>query len=154
MLDIKALRKAKFSQREEEITLTALADAGMGDGIVRVRGLTAHQLAEAEEAATKGRLVSDLVEKLAGSGREKVDALLEGIGFNQDVPASLAKKLSHVQMGVVEPELQLEDVVKLAEAFPIEFGQLANKIYELTGKGQVAQVKRQPSGGGQTSKPA
>jgi len=154
MLDVKALRKTKFSPREMDVTLAALAEAGLGDGVVKVRGLTAHQLAEAEEAANKGRMVSELVEKLAGSEKDKVDALLEGIGFGQDVPASLAKKLAHVQMGVVDPEMQMEDVVKMAEVYPIEFGQLANKIYELTGKGQVAQVKRRPSGDDQTSSPA
>lgn len=154
MLDVKALRKTKFTPREDEVTLSALEKAGLGDGVVKVRGLTAHQLAEAEEASSKSRMLTDLMEKLVGSEKEKVAALLEGIGFGQDVPASLAKKLSHVQMGVVEPEMALEDVVKLAEVYPIEFGMLANKIYELTGKGQIAQVKRQPSGGKQTSRPA
>lgn len=154
MLDLDAFRKASFSPREDEVTLSALAEAGFGDGVITVRGLTARELSEAEDASTKGKLLTDLVERLAGGSKEKVGALLEGIGFNQDVPASLAKKLSHVQMGMVEPKMELADVVKLGEAFPIEFGIIANKIYELTGKGQVAQVKRKPSGKTRASRQA
>ncbi|WP_339799666.1 hypothetical protein [uncultured Marinobacter sp.] len=154
MLDIKAFRKAEFVPRETEVTLDALAEAGLGDGVVRVRGLTATHLALAEESASKGKLLSDLVEKLAGAGKEKVEAIMDGIGFHQDVPAALAKRLEHVRLGIVEPEMDLADVVKLAESFPIEFSILANKIMELTGKGQAAQVKPKPSGGARKSKPA
>lgn len=153
MLDLKAFRKAEFVPRETEVTLEALAEAGLGDGVVKVRGLTAHELAAAEESASKGKMLADLVEKLAGSGKERVDALMDGIGFHQDVPASLAKRLEQVRAGVIEPEMELADVVKLAEKFPIEFGILANKILELTGKGQAAQVKQKPSGGVRKSKP-
>lgn len=153
-LDLKAFQKAEFAPREQEITLDALAEAGFGDGVVKVRGLTAHDLHTAEESAQKGKLLSDLVERLAGAGKDKVGAIMEGVGFHEDVPASLAKRLEHVRLGVAEPEMELADVVKLAEAFPVEFSQMANKIMELTGKGQIAQVKRKPSGGRRTSKPA
>src|SRR5690554_989692 len=152
--DLKAFQKAQFVPREMDVTLDAVAEAGMGDGVVKVRGLTARELAEAEESAQNGKLLSDLVEKLAGSGKEKVGALMEGIGFNQDVPASLAKRLEHVRLGVMEPQMDLADVAKLAEVFPVEFTILANKIMELTGKGQQAQVKRKPSGGKAASRPA
>lgn len=154
MLDLNAFRSAEFIPREASITLDALAEAGMGDGVVKVRGLTAHELAAAEESASKGKLLSDLVERLAGSGKEKVGALMDGIGYHQDVPAALAKRLEHVRLATVEPAMELADVVKLAETFPIEFTIMANKIMELTGKGQQAQVKRKPSGGKRASKPA
>lgn len=154
MLDLKAFQRARFVPRETEVTLDALAESGFGDGKVTVRGLTAHELAEAEESASKGKLLSDLVEKLAGSGKEKVGAIMDGIGYHQDVPASLAKRLEHVRLATVEPKLELADTAKLAEVFPIEFSIMANKIMELTGKGQQAQVKQKPSGKAQASKPA
>ncbi|WP_375191799.1 hypothetical protein [Marinobacter sp.] len=154
MLDLKKFQNAEFVPRETEVTLEALAEAGFGDGVVKVRGLTAHELATAEESASKGKLLSDLVERLSGAGKEKVGALMDGIGYHQDVPAALAKRLEHVRLATVEPKLELADVAKLAEAFPIEFSILANKVMELTGKGQQAQVKRKPSGGKATSKPA
>ena len=154
MLDLKAFQKASFTPRETEITLEGLAEAGFGDGKVIVRGLTAHELAEAEESASKGKLLSDLVERLAGAGKEKVGALMEGIGYHQDVPASLAKRLEHVRLATVSPEMDLADIAKLAEVFPVEFSIMANKIMELTGKGQQAQVKPAPSGKKPTSKQA
>lgn len=152
--DLKAFQKAQFVPRETEVTLDALVEAGFGDGVVKVRGLTAHELAEAEESASKGRLLSDLVERLSGSGKDKVGALMDGIGYHQDVPASLAKRLEHVRLGTVQPEMDLADIAKLAEVFPVEFSIMANKILELTGKGQQAQVKRKPSGVKQASKQA
>ncbi len=102
--DLKAFQKTQFVPRETEITLDGLAEAGFGDGIVKVRGLTARELAEAEESASKGgKLLTDLVERLAGSGKDKVAALMDGIGFHQDVPAALSKRLEHVRLATVEP---------------------------------------------------
>lgn len=50
--------------------------------------------------------------------------------------------------------MELADVAKMAETFPVEFSIMANKIMELTGKGQQAQVKPKPSGKTPASKPA
>lgn len=139
MFDLNAFRKAEFKPREVEIKLSALAAFGES---FKVRGLTATEIAQADEAAQKGKLLSDLVEKLAGAtGKKKAAALLEGVGVSDDVPALLAKRFEHVCMGVVEPQLELADVVKLADTFPIEFSQLANKVLELTGQGQISDVK-------------
>lgn len=152
MFDLEAFRKASFCPREVELSLDALSDFG---GAIKVRGLTAEDLARAEEASQKGKLVSDLVEKLAGSsGKEKASALLEGVGISGDVPAMLAKRFEHVVLGVVEPKLSLDDVVKLSQVYPIEFNMIANKIIELTGQGQVADVKQRGSSSEPTSKQA
>lgn len=144
MFDVKSFKKANFTPREEEIHFSSLEQFG---GSFIVRGLTALEIAKCDESAQKGKLVSDLVEKLASSsGKEKAAALLEGIGISDNVPELLAKRYEHVVAGCVNPKLDLSDVVSLAEAFPIEFSQLANKILELTGKGQVADVKPRGSG--------
>lgn len=151
MLDLAKFRKTEFKPREKELELAALKAAGFGDGLIKVRGLTAQEIAEADEASTKGKLASDLVEKLAGAqGKARAAALLEGIGISGDVPALLAKRYEHVRIGTVEPALELADVVKLADVFPIEFSQIANTILELTGQGQEAAAK--PRGSGKISK--
>lgn len=143
MFDLNAFRQADFKPREIGLDFPALKSFG---GHFKVRGLTAHEIAQADESAQKGRLVSDLVERLAGStGKQKAAALLEGIGISNDVPALLAKRYEHVCLGVVEPRLELSDAVKLGETFPIEFSTIANKILELTGQGQIADVKLQSS---------
>lgn len=146
MFNLDSFRKTDFKPREAELCFSAFSDAGLGDGLVKVRGLTAEEICRADEAATKGKLLGDLVEKLAGSGgKQKAAALLEGVGFSGDIPAALAKRYEHVCLGCVEPKLELADAVKLGAVFPIEFNQIANKILELTGKGQEAQVKLQGS---------
>lgn len=153
MFDLDKFRSAEFTPREAEIKFSALSSQGFGDGVFKVRGLTAEEIAKADESATTGKLLSDVVEKLAGSaGKEKAAALLEGVGISKNVPELLKKRLEHVCLGSVEPKLELADAVKLGEAFPIEFSQIANKILELTGQGQIADVKRRGSTKGPTSK--
>lgn len=150
--DIEAFRRARFTPREVELRLDALSAFGE---VIKVRGLTAEDLARAEEASQKGKLVSDLIEKLAGSaGKEKASALLEGVGISSDVPAMLQKRMEHIVLGVVEPKLELVDVVKLGQTFPIEFNIIANKIIELTGQGQIADVKPRGSSKEPTSEQA
>jgi len=147
MLDLEGFRKTTFTPRESVMTLEAFKKAGLGDGKIKVCGLTALDIAQADEESQKGKLLSDLVAKLAsGSGKEKAAALLEGVGISDNVPELLAKRHAHVVTGVVEPKLDLSDVVKMADAFPIEFSQIANKILELTGLGKQAEVKPPPSG--------
>lgn len=152
--DLEIFRKAKFSTREEVIHLPELEAAGFGDGKITVRGLSAEDIARANEASDRSKALVGLVDKLAGSQKEKVDALLEGIGYGKDVPSSLAKRIQHVMYGVVEPKMEQQDVVRFADAYPIEFAQVANKTLELTGQGKVAEVKRKPSGKKPASKPA
>lgn len=155
MLDLAAFKKAQFVPREMDLTLDALKEAGFGDGVVKIRGLTSAELAAAEEESDRSKILMGVAEKLAGTSKEKLEGLLDGLGVSgNDVPQALAKKLCHVRSGVTDPEMGLEDVAKLAETFPIEFGQLSSAIYSLTGKGQVAQVKQKPSGKKAASKPA
>lgn len=159
--DLGAFRKAKFTPREEDVPLAELAEAGLAESgeagkkpaevVFRVRGLTAQELAKADEEADSSQLLAKVAERLAGSEAEKVQALVDGLGLGQGTPKTLAKKIAHVQMGVIDPEMKVTDVAKLADAFPMEFTKLANRIYGLTGKGKVAQVKRKPSGSKATS---
>jgi len=147
MFDVEGFKQTTFKPRESKMTLEAFKEAGFGDGVLIVRGLTAFEIAKADEASQKNNLTSDLFEKLAGGvSKEKVSALLEGIGISDDVPSLLAKRYEHVVMGVIKPKFELDDVVKLGDTFPIEFSQIANQILKLTGLGKQAEVKPPPSG--------
>jgi len=164
--DLDAFRKAKLVAREQDFPLPGLAEAGLGvrepdaetgklpPVVFRVRGLTAEELSKAEQEADNSRLMISVSEKLVGAESEKVQAILDALGMSDATPAALRRKMCHVQCGVVDPELTLQDVVKLADGFPIEFGLLAKEIYDLTGKGKIAQVKRKPSGATPASKQA
>lgn len=159
-MDVKAFRKAKFAERHNDVPMPGLTAGGFGAGedpgevTFKVRGLTAAELARADQEADTSEVLSKIAERLSGSNTEKAEALMDGLGLNENTPAILARKLTHVQMGVVSPELKIQDVVKLADAYPTDFLELSNEIYNLTGKGKVAQVKPRPSGSKAISKPA
>lgn len=164
--DLNAFRKAKLSTREEDVPLPGLAEAGFSDQepdpetgkfppvVFRVRGLTAEELAKARTEADNSKLLISVSERLVGSESEKVEAILDALGMSSATPQSLRLKICHVTHGVVDPELTQQDVVKLADGYPVEFGILAERIYDLTGQGKVAKVKRKPSGPTPESKPA
>jgi hypothetical protein len=67
--------------------------------------------------------------------QEQTKAIREALGLTGDTPGEIAKRLELLVAGSVSPKIDLSAAVKLAEAFPIEFMVLTNKISELTGKG-------------------
>ncbi|MBY6032191.1 hypothetical protein KUV59_03355 [Marinobacter daepoensis] len=163
--DLAAFRKAKFQPREQDVPMAGLTAGGFGgyegEGeaqpvpvVFKVRGLTADELARADQEADNSKLLVKVAERLAGSEAEKAQALLDGLGLGDDTPQALAKKLAHVQMAVVEPQLKIQDVVRIADAYPTDFLEVSNHIYHLTGQGKVAQVKRRPSGKTRASRQA
>lgn len=164
--NLDAFRKAKFEERTEDVPLPGLTSGGFGgyEGqgdnatakavVFRIRGLTSDELARADQEADNSKVLAKVAERLSGTESERVQALMDGLGLGNGTPAALAKKLAHIQMAVVDPELKIQDVVRLADAYPTDFLELSNRIYALTGKGKVAQVKRKPSGKTAASKPA
>jgi hypothetical protein len=148
--DLTAFDKAHFSDRQESVPLPALA-AFFLDGeepLWTVRGLTHAELSRAAVAIQAGQNLEAVIEALTGDAKAKAGAIKQLLGVaDGDVPQETKKRLEHLVMGSVDPEITLDIAVKLSVTFPIEFGQLTNKILELTGKGQVqAEVKRKPSG--------
>lgn len=164
--DLDAWRKAKFFDRVEAVTLDGLTGAGFGGYeddsdearpklvVYHIKQLTALELAEAEQMADNSKLLIEVAEKLAGKHSDRLSGLMTALGAGGNTPEALAKKLAHVHLSLVEPKLPFQDVVLLADRFPMDFLQLARVAYDLTGKGKIAQVKRKPSGKTQVSKPA
>jgi hypothetical protein len=143
--DKKTFRKVKFEDRTAEVPVPDLRDwFGENDEpVFIVRGLTAEELARCNEAVQKNRNVDAMVQALgSGSQRDKVEALREMLGVTESVPDDLAKRLEQFALGTVEPDMDHEMAVKFAEAYPVEFYQLTNKIMKLTGQGrQIAKKK-------------
>lgn len=142
--NLKAFEKTKYAPREGEVKLPSLSHY-FGEGeepVFKVRGLDSVEIHRARDQASRGKLMSEVVAKLAGgTEREKAEAVLEALGVTADDPQSLVIKYANVEAGVVEPKLERYHVVKLAKAHPIEFGMLERKIMELTGLGHAAEVK-------------
>lgn len=148
-----AFMSQSFSTRTSVVKIEALKDWFDADvePEFKVRGLTANELAIANDALARNLRASAMVTALdSGNNRELTNELRKSLGFTNDVRGEVAKRMEMLKMGCVEPELPLEVCVKIAENFPIEFYQLTNEITTLTGKGSEA-VKKQ-RGSGQTKK--
>jgi hypothetical protein len=132
--------KNKFSQtqfvpRTAELRLDSLSDFFDGEPIFIVRGMTASELAKCNESATQNQSLETLISALTNDA-EKVRAIREQVGLiGDETPHEIMKRIDQLVFCSVEPELDRQSVLKLAEAFPIEFYRLTNKIIELTGMG-------------------
>lgn len=152
---------AKFAPRTKELDLSKSVLAEFfpeGEkALFVIRGLTASELAMANEAMAKNKTIGTMLEALQTEGdhAEKVKELREVMGLSKDkTPDATVKSIELIIMGSVTPELDRQTVVKIGEVAPIEFQILANEITKLTGQGQEAKVKRKPSGQGKTSEQA
>lgn len=152
--NVNAFRQTAYKARQGEVTLPALAGYFGKDEqpVFIVKMLNSEELARAEEAIQKNDLLKQLAKIMTENSTEKANAIAEAMGVvNLDVPPILKKQIEHVRLGIVSPELDLSDVVKLSEIHPVEFKQLHNKIMELSGQGAEAQVKQRASGRGKKS---
>lgn len=154
--DLNAFRQAKFEPRQDDVLLPELADF-FPDGakpLFTIRMLSSNDLHRAENAIPVGNAAQELLKRLAGGAdQDKAEVAAEVLGIigGDDIEATLKKQLEMVRIGVVQPELQLQDVVTIAKHFPVAFKKLWLEITRLTGMGAAATVKRRPSGKGKTS---
>lgn len=133
--DVDKFDRAELKPRTEVVEVEALA-AFFGDEPPQwtVRGLSATELHRAMEAGKRQSSVEAIVKAIA-SGGDQAQAVRKALGLSADTPGEIAKRLEMLVMGSVSPKVELPTAVKLAEAFPIEFLSLTNRITELTGKG-------------------
>jgi hypothetical protein len=147
MFKAQAFIKQEFQPRTEALRLEALADWFEGEPLWTVRGVSASELALANEAAERQKSLIGAIEAVAGAvGQEKVQATRELLGIDRkETPADIAKRLELLVAGSVDPVIELDVAVKLANTFPIEFMLLSNKVLLLSGQGAVP-GKSKPSG--------
>ena len=147
-MDIQKFLNASFSAREAEISVPELKDFfPKGEKPVwKVRGLNAAEVARSREATDKAEQMKALVAAMAGDG-DKAKAIRDSLGLSDsEVPGDISRRIEMLSAGSVSPALGSEkrDVaVRLAEAFPITFYTITNKIQELTGQGaELGKPKR------------
>jgi hypothetical protein len=136
MFDLTRFEQAKFESKKARVAVEALApffDEGE-PAEWEVRGLTASELHNALEAEKRQGNIEAIVRAIS-TKQEQTKAIREALGLTGDTPGEIAKRLELLVAGSVSPKIELSAAVKLAEAFPIEFMVLTNKISELTGKG-------------------
>jgi hypothetical protein len=128
--------RAEFTARRASVPVDALAaffDQGE-PAVWQVRGLSSAELHRALEAGKRQGSIEQIVRAIAGGG-DQAEAVRAALGLSKDTPGEIAKRLEMLVMGSVAPKVELPTAVKLAEAFPIEFLSITNKITELTGQG-------------------
>jgi len=148
--DAKAFMRQQFQPRQESVEVPGLADWFKGNGdepcIFTVRGMTSSELARTHEAVAKVKNFDSVIQAISNS-KETVKELKAALGVSDDTPADIVKRLEQLVICSVSPKIEIQVAVKLAEAFPIEFYTLTNKIVMLTGMGM--DIKK-PQGSGAT----
>lgn len=150
--------KEVFEARTAEVRVSSSAlvnyfDEG-SEPVFKVRGLTYEELSKCNNAADTTPAMRKLLEELNKKDGAGIATEIKNVfGVGNDTPANVIKAINHVVTGCVDPEIDEEMAVKLATAFPIEFGQISMKIVELTGQGHVP-GKQKSSTAKPTSEPA
>jgi len=144
--DLEKFSQAQFTPRQEEVSLPALGDFFDGDPIWVVRGLTANEIARANDSAARNTHVDSMIKAITSASKSKqVEEFRKAFGVSDDVHDEIIKRMEHLVIGSIEPKIELPIAVKLPETFPIEFYDLTNKIMRLSGMGMEVE-KPKPSG--------
>ena len=106
-----------------------------------VRGLTAEEIAWANDEVGRNRDISAIVTALASPlSNEKAGAVKDLIGLSKDtVPGDIVKRISHLISASVDPACSRELAVKLGRDHSILFFKITNTILELSGKGRLGE---------------
>lgn len=148
--DIQAFLSADLSPREEEVSVEGLQQFfPEGEApLWKIRGLTASEIAKATDAGMRNKNFDSILTAISATSKnEKVKEFRKAFGVSDDVPAEIVKRIEHLVFGSVSPEVDQQIAVKLANAFPIEFYDLTNRITRLSGMGmEIAKEKQKPSG--------
>ena len=97
----------------------------------------------ANEAKTGQKGLEAVIGAIA-SQKDQVAQIRKALGLSADVPGEIAKRVEMLVQGCVSPKLTHADAVKLGEVCPVEFYELTNRIFVLSGKGS-SMVKPPPS---------
>lgn len=135
--------KTKFRDRTLDVPVPELKKFFSADEkpVWTVRGLTAEEIARANDEVSQNKDVAAIVSALASSiSKEKAEAVKDLVGINKDrLPGDVVKRISHLMSGSVSPECSREMAVKLGENQAVVFFNLTNKILELSGKGRLGE---------------
>jgi hypothetical protein len=134
--NVEKFAQAEFQARTKVVSVPTLAEFFDKNEKPEweVRSLTATELNRAMLAKDSAAFATKVVEAI-NRDDNVTEALKTKLGYSNDVPAEIAKRMEMLVCGSVNPEITLPVAVKLAEVAPIEFLALTNQITELTGMG-------------------
>lgn len=140
--DAKKFDKSKFSTREKSVKVESVALQEFfepGEEMeMTVRGLTGEEMARCNDAKDRQKNVAAVLEALAGSGHEKVQAIRESMGLADDsMPGDAAKRIEAIKIGCVDLGGDERLAVKLFKVAPVDAYGLSNQIFILSGQGMM-----------------
>jgi len=143
MFDIGKFQNTDLQLRTREVSMTALPDKFFPEGSekkFKVRQLTGNEIAACNEAVNAATQARALVEKImAGSAREKADAICESLGLSAELKPESVREMNWVHKGIIDPVgFGYDQVVRLHSFYYVDFKQLFNEIVSLTGMGADA----------------
>lgn len=147
MFDTDDFMKSKFIPRTDDVRVEGLKDFFDENEppLWKVRGQTASEIAQSAEAVKRNINIDSVLQAL-GSNEDKINELRGALGIStDDVPGEIVKRITQLVQCSVEPVVTEEFAKKLAEARPIEFYIITNKIVELTGMGM--EIKKRGKSG-------
>lgn len=137
--DVKQFNNSELKLREDAVELPSLSSFFGKDErpAFRVRGLSGPEVAKVREVNTKYQAVLKVVQALQSSGAsvESIDKVKDAMGLGDKVPDDYHNRIETLNLGLLEPKLDRQTIVRLAKFFSVEFYTLTDKIRELTGLG-------------------
>lgn len=148
--DTDAFRTASLETRTEAVRVTELSAffSAPEEPTWIVRAVTANEVFKADAAKAAMSKTAALADALTDGGHEAiVKAVKATLGRSDDVQPETARRLELLVSGSVEPQITLQDAIRVAELYPTIFIHLTNTILKLTGAGAFdAKKKPIPSG--------
>jgi len=110
----------------------------------KVRGLSGVEIGKANDVADKNSKIRDILDGIAGHlSKDRIAAIKDLVA--QDTPMEVARGLELLQLGAVDPEMDLEFALRVCAVAPGDYNTLVNKIKMLSALGHVP-GKPPPSG--------
>lgn len=147
--DLHQFKKSSLAPRTARVDVPALSPFFGADEppVWEVRGLSANEIAKANEAETKNQRLDSMITVLeAVNQSEQINGLRESLGLGGNTHSEVIRRIEQLVMGSINPTITTDLAVRLAEHYPIEFYQITNEILKLTGMGSEIVKKPMPSG--------
>lgn len=130
--------QTQFKRREQAVSVPDLASYFGEDEKPEwtVKGLTGQELAMTNEAVKRNQNMSAILEGIASNRTDEIkEAISKLAGCGDGVPDDVAKRVSMLSLGSIDPKVDESLAVHLCTNNPIEFYQITNVITRLTGLG-------------------
>jgi hypothetical protein len=146
--NVNKFQNTKYIPRIEAVKVESLKEffGPKEKPVFKVRNLTGEELGKVNQAVQKNKNIAAVLDGLLSNvNKEKIEAIKSSIGADDRVPDDIARRLEMLQLGCVEPRVDLSLAKKLCTNYPIEFYDITNTITRLTGLGSEL-GKAKPSG--------